>query len=489
MKNSKLYISLCLIFVLLLQAPVMNLQAASKDYERPENGQVIVNGSSESQIHMVNFEYDYDRFLSLRDLALALSGTEKQFDVAVEKDSISITTGVPYGARGGEGSLWNEEQLSTWYTNNLSLTSMKIDGKGVKYFTFMFNMGTYYDAFISPLDASMLFNLSMEYDGENWVIDTTKDFHVDLFDVDETDYFQNIHGLYVGDATLGETYFAYDPKGEYAMASTTKLMTCLLTYEAIQSGQISMADEVVFSDYVDAVAHGTDKVLPLYKGKSATVKDLLAGALLPSSNEAAAALAEHVDGSEEAFVEHMNRKARELGMLHTYYYNCHGLPFFTEGLMPVKMQNHTSAEDLFILSSYIVNVYPEMLSITQSGSIGLTSLGITVTNTNYTLYNVKEMLGLKTGTTNKAGYCLVTVSKVTMDDGDHMIVTCLLGADSAYERTRISELAARYGIDRCKNPTNYTPYMQGETSVPEIGAPPKNAGELTAYLKKNIELK
>lgn len=464
----------------------------AKDYECPENGQIQVDDHQAIAVKFLDYDYENNYFISLRELAVALSGTTKEFDVAIDSSSVSITTGVPYGARGGEGSPWSREQLQTWYTINQSMTPIKIDGKNVKYFTFLFNMGSYYDCFMSALDVAMLFDLHMEYEGEScFIIDTDKGFSLDMAEVEG--YFQNVNAVYVGDATTGETFFNTNPEGEYAMASTTKLMTCLLTLEAVSEGRIAMEDRVSFSQRVDDLSHGTDKVLPLYLGNSATVKELLAGCLLPSSNEAALALAEYLEESEEAFVDKMNQKAAELGMTHTFYYNCHGLPFYTRELMPVKIQNYSSSRDLFILASYIVNNTPEILEITQAGSISLPSVGMTVTNTNFCLYNVKEMVGLKTGTTDKAGYCLVTASRVAAEDGEHFVITVLLGAGSNYERTRISEVMARYGIDRVKKPGDYKPFVyegiENNSSLEDTdnSKQPGKAGELLNYCIRNLE--
>lgn len=473
-----------LIFSLILTCGFPGSTAQAKDYERPENGYVTVDGQTKP-VRFVNYEYDHNRFISIRDLAAALIGTPKQFEVSVSSELIKIDTGMAYVGNGAENQAWSHEEEQTWHTYVQKLNPMKIDDRSVKYFTFLFQMNGYYDCFISTLDAAMLLDLQMECIGDNnWIIDTTQDYRLDMADLDEEEFFQSIHGAYIGDATAGEAYFTYDADGEFAMASTTKLMTCLLTYEAIANGEIGMEDSIAFSENVDELAHGTDAVLQLYRGKSGTVKDMLAGCLLPSSNEAALALAEHIDGSEEVFLERMNRKARELGMYHTYFYNCHGLPYFSEELIPVKAQNHTSAADMYALASYIVNNYPDMLSITGSTKISLNSIGATVQSTNYCLYNVPEMMGLKTGTTNRAGYCLITASRVALEDGDHMVVTVLLGAESNFDRSRLSEMMARYAIDRAKNPEQY---KHLEIAIPVTQEPPKKAKDLLQYCITNLK--
>ena len=138
------------------------------------------------------------------------------------------------------------------------------------------------------------------------------------------------------------------------------------------------------------------------------MQDLLFGALLPSSNECALCLAETVAGSEETFVQRMNQKALDLGLSQTFFYNCHGLPSYTEDSIPAKRQNRMSAEDMFRLVSYLLKVYPQITDITSLENATLQSLNLEVRNTNPLLHNLPEVTGLKTGTTNKAGACLVT---------------------------------------------------------------------------------
>lgn len=474
---------MCVFLLFIYCAPPQISHA--RDYERPENGSVTVNGQPAKQVRFVNYEYDNNRFISLRDLASLLLGTSKQFELSIDSDGIKIETGIPYVGIGVEHTLWDEEEVATWNTYTLKANPITINEKNVRYYTFLYQMKNGSDCFISLLDASMLFDLCVEKIGNNvWAIDTEKGYHLDMADLDGKNYFQNVNAIYVGDATTGEAFFSYEGDKAFPIASTTKLMTCLLTYEAIERGQISMDDVINFSENVDRLAHGTDAVLPLYLEKSATVKEMLAGCLLPSSNEAALSLAEFIDGSEEKFVQRMNQKAKELGMYHSIFYNCNGLPFYIEDVVPVKAQNYAAASDMCILSSYIVNNYPQLLEISSSSRIGLESIGQVVQNTNSCMYNIPEMVGLKTGTTNRAGACLITASKVQLADGEHIVITVLLGAESSYDRTRITEMLARYAMDRAKNPDAY---KHMEQPVPMEQEKPKKAKDLLQYCIMNLK--
>lgn len=484
MKNRAKCISLLLSIVLLCLYFSPSPSIFARDYERPENGTVSVDGQPAKQVRFVNYEYDNNRFISMRDLASILVGTAKQFELTVNSDGIKIETGIPYVGNGSENTLWDAEEVTTWNTYTLKTTPMTIDDRTVKYYTFLYQINKRSDCFISLQDTSMLLDLHIEMTGSNaWSIDTTRGYFLDVADLNAKEYFQNVNAIYVADATTGEAFFSYEGERAFPIASTTKLMTCLLTYEAIERGQISMDDTIYFSETVDKLAHGTDAVLQLYSGKSATVREMLAGCLLPSSNEAALSLAEYIDGSEEAFVARMNQKARELGMYSSIFYNCNGLPFYSEDVTPVKAQNYASAADMCILSSYLVNNYPQVFEISSSTAIRLPSIGVLVQNTNACMYNIPEMVGLKTGTTNRAGACLITASKVQLADGEHVVITVLLGSESGYDRTRISEILARYALDRAKNPNAYKHLTQSQPAVQEK---PKKAKDLLQYCIRNL---
>lgn len=206
-------------------------------------------------------------------------------------------------------------------------------------------------------------------------------------------------------------------------------------------------------------------------GEQISVQDLLLGALLPSSNECALCLAEAVAGSEEAFVQMMNQKAQELGLSEAVFFNCHGLPSYTEDPLPAKRQNRMSAEDMFRLVSHLLKVYPQITDITSLEEAVLEFHDLEVRNSNPLLRNMPEVTGLKTGTTNKAGACLVT--SLTADDGsmEHDLVVIVLGTEDSVERGRVSGVLARYAL--------HTFYMDIEG--PEAGGAVQNADNLPVH--------
>lgn len=124
-----------------------------------------------------------------------------------------------------------------------------------------------------------------------------------------------------------------------------------------------------------------------------------------------------------------------------------GRGYLYENFIPAKRQNRMSAEDMFRLVSYLLKVYPQITDITSMEEASLPSLNLEVRNTNPLLHNLPEVTGLKTGTTNKAGACLVT--SLTADDGnlEHDLVVIVLGTEDSIERGRVSGLLARYALN------------------------------------------
>ena len=144
----------------------------------------------------------------------------------------------------------------------------------------------------------------------------------------------------------------------------------------------------------------------------------------------------------------MNRKARILGLSEgTIFYNCNGLPVYTDNLAATKVQNRMSAYDMFELVRYLLDTYPEVTRITSLKTVTLESFGVTIANTNTLLYNLPGVVGLKTGTTNMSGACLVTAMEAQDANGEtHMLVSIEFGAEDSTVRTTLSEEMLRYGL-------------------------------------------
>jgi D-alanyl-D-alanine carboxypeptidase (penicillin-binding protein 5/6) len=237
-------------------------------------------------------------------------------------------------------------------------------------------------------------------------------------------------------------------------ASITKVMTLLLAFEAIERGDVSWDDMVTISERAWQKEGST---MFLEVGMQVHLEDIIKGISIVSANDGCVALAEFISGSEEAFVQDMNRKAQELGLKNTKFQNPHGLP--AEG-------HYMSARDIAILARHLIINHPKILEIESQTEF--TFNGITQKNRNPLLGTIPGADGLKTGWTNEAGYCLVGTAK---KDNMRLISVVMKTSDEA-ERLNASRELLNYGF------RNYeiAEVLQKGESVGEIDV--KNGKEL-----------
>lgn len=177
-------------------------------------------------------------------------------------------------------------------------------------------------------------------------------------------------------------------------ASVTKVMTLLLVMEAVDSGRLSLDELVTVSAY--AAGMGGSQVY-LEQGEQMTVSEMIKCVTVVSGNDCAVALAEHLSGSESAFVERMNQRAQELGMADTTFLNCTGLP----------AQGHvTSAYDIALMSRELLLNHPSIRDYTTIWMDSIRGGEFGLTNTNRLIRFYEGATGLKTGSTDAAGYCM-----------------------------------------------------------------------------------
>ena len=413
--------------------------------------QVQTDASGAGTVKTLDYGYEDNTYFSLRDIAMLLQDTDKAFSLEVTKSEVCLNPGSGYTPVGVENDTWEEsEDSEDSEKTDISLrrNELKINDETAFYYTLIMQLPSGdYDCFMMAADLAMILDVDITAPvAGSLQIHTQEPLHISPAVLEQAGYFYGVNSVLVGDATTGEVYYQYQSDTAYPIASTSKLMTCLLTMEALSTGQITLEEQVTVSDAVQQLAGSSDGVIPLEAGKQITVQELLVGALLPSSNECALCLAETIAGSEETFVQMMNQKALELGLSQAVFFNSHGLPSYTEDPIPSKRQNRMSAEDMFRLVSYLLKVYPQITDITSMETVTLQSLDFEVRNTNPLLYNLPEVTGLKTGTTNKAGACLVT--SLAADDGimEHDLVVIVLGTEDSIERGRVSGLLATYAL-------------------------------------------
>ena len=226
----------------------------------------------------------------------------------------------------------------------------------------------------------------------------------------------------------------YEKNADEALppASVTKVMTLLLVMEAIEEGKLSYTDKVRAS--ANACSMGGSQIY-LRENEEMTVDDLLKSVIIASANDAAVALAEHICGSEEAFVEKMNAKAEKLCMENTHFENTNGLDD--------TVQNHvTSARDIAIMSRELIK-YPK---VTEYSSIWMDSIrdgSFGLTNTNRLIRFYKGATGLKTGSTDKAGFC---ISATAVRD-DMSLICVVMGSETRDERNATATKLLDYGFN------------------------------------------
>lgn len=243
------------------------------------------------------------------------------------------------------------------------------------------------------------------------------------------------------EASTGQVIFEQDASVRRSPASITKIMTMLLTMEQIEAGKISLEDEVLVSEYASSM--GGSQVY-LAQGEVQTLDTMLKCIVVASGNDASVAVAEHIAGSEAAFVDMMNERALELGMLDTHFLDCCGLTDEDE--------HYTTARDVAIMSRELITKHPKiydyttiwMEDITHVTRQGSSTFGLS--STNKLLKQYQWTTGLKTGSTSKAKYCIsATASKDGVD-----LIAVVMGASDPRVRFSEAQTLLTYGFGCCR---------------------------------------
>lgn len=219
-----------------------------------------------------------------------------------------------------------------------------------------------------------------------------------------------------------------------APASVTKIMTMLLTMEAIDAGKIQWGDLVTASE--TAAAKGGSQIY-LKVGETMTVSDMLKAVAVSSANDCACALAEHLCGSEQAFVDRMNARAGELGMKDTHFVNCTGLDD-----SPEAKDHRTTAYDIALMSRQLLKYHPEIRKFTTIWMDTLRNGTFGLSNTNRLIRFYQGATGLKTGYTRGAGFCLSASARRE----DMELIAVVMGADTSRNRFGACKSLLDYGF-------------------------------------------
>ena len=261
----------------------------------------------------------------------------------------------------------------------------------------------------------------------------------------ELDY--NLTAAYLCEASTGKVLYSKDEFKAASIASVTKVMTLLLVCEALDAGRFSLSDQVRVS--ANAASMGGSQVF-LEEGERITVEDLIKSAVIASGNDASVALAELCAGSEAAFVKAMNRRAAELGLKNSQFEN-------TTGLDDTTTNHYSCAADIATISRELIkhSIILEYSSIWQDS---IRNGEFTLTNTNRLVRYYDGCNGLKTGSTDKAGYCVSATAK----RGNMQLIAVILGARTRDERNAAARELLDFGF------ANFSLYEKSEEYIEDI---------------------
>ncbi len=233
------------------------------------------------------------------------------------------------------------------------------------------------------------------------------------------------------DYSTGTVLYENNSHEKLPMASVTKIMTMLLAMEAIDSGKLKYTDIITGSAYAKSMGGST---IFLDEGERMSVEDILKGIAVASGNDAAVAMAEHLGGSSEVFVEMMNTRAMELGMKDTHFVNCNGLD---------AQGHYSTAYDIALMSRELMK-HPDIHRFTTIWMDSLRDGKFTLSNTNKLVRFYDGATGLKTGSTDKALFCISATAK---RNNMHLIAVIMAAPTSKQRQADASKLL-NYGFAR-----------------------------------------
>ena len=426
---------LCLCALLALSAPALAAEPL------PFALRVHVEGGRDAEVRAYEDGYPDNLYLSLWDLSRALNGTGRQFSFSYDakSDFFSISTGRPAAA--AENKTQTRARGDSVYLE-LTRSRLYVDGTERRYYSYRSGNK---DLYLSLTDVQLLLDLTASRpDRDSLTLDPDKPFAPDPRELAQEGYFDAISAVVLGDADSGELLFSRSSRSTLPVASLSKLMSYLLLCEAAERGELSFSDSVTITAESERIARSEDGMVYMSAGSHVPMQELIDAMLLASSNEAAASLSAYAAGSEEAFVERMNARAKELGMGSARFYTPHGLPVYTTNSVTAKLQNKMCALDMFRLCAYLLKHYPQLTEITKRQYSTMQTLKYSTANTNTLVYNLPGVNGLKTGSTNRAGFCVTVSLPVTHDGETHTLVLVLLGAETAALRSQAAEILLRW---------------------------------------------
>lgn len=258
------------------------------------------------------------------------------------------------------------------------------------------------------------------------------------------------------EAATGTVLYEKDADTRRSPASITKIMTLILIFDALEKGSLKLTDTVTTSAHAKSM--GGSQVF-LEEGETQDAETMIKCIVIASGNDASVAMAEHLAGSEQEFVRRMNERAQGLGMKNTNFEDCCGL---TE-----SEDHYTTARDIALMSRELITKYPQVLAyssiwmenITHQTRKGTTEFGLT--NTNKLLRSYEGCVGLKTGSTSAAKYCLSAVA----ERNNISLISVVMAAPNYKIRFKDAASMLNYGFARCSLYKDESPLPLPELTV------------------------
>ena len=296
---------------------------------------------------------------------------------------------------------------------------------------------------------------------------TDKNNEAEIYNIKPAEFSVDAKSAVLMEANTGKILFSQNENEPAAPASVTKIMTLLLVMEAIEDGRINTDDTVTISQ--NAASMGGSQVF-LKEGEEMSVRDLIKCTVIASANDAAVALSELVAGDEKNFVNMMNSKAAELGMKNTNFEN-------TTGLDDTAKKHVSSALDIAIMSQELLK-HTLILEYSSLWQDTIRNGEFTLTNTNRLVRYYDGCNGLKTGSTDKAGYCISATAK----RNGMQLIAVVMGAETRDERNAIARSLLDYGF------ANYELYSFEEKKLDAISLHRGKNNSVSAYSKPFVAL-
>lgn len=282
----------------------------------------------------------------------------------------------------------------------------------------------------------------------------------------------------IGNQESGDIFYQKNADQTYPIASMSKLMTFLLVRDAIESGKISFDTKVKGTKEAEDLTGPEYSAMGIKEGEQYTIKELLTGLMVVSGNDCANLLASTISGSEANFANEMNKKAQELNLKSQKYYNASGIN--TED----DKQNSSSAKDLFELTRIILSKYPDVLEYSKINEINDNKKDIHKKSTIPLRDEIKGVDGLKTGTTEEAGYCLTTTIDMNKFDpkNEFRAIGIVMGAEeNEFRNSAMTDLI--YYVSRY---FNYKKLTDKDLPIDSIKVNSVKEGYVELYPEKTV---